>query len=71
MMRVTSYGIEFQTKEEAKENERSLSVALLCAGLLRKQMKMKIVIFKCYSSEKLITLNILHEAVPTWYSFRS
>ena len=28
---------EFQT-EEAKENERSLSVALLCAGLLRRDM---------------------------------
>ena len=26
-------------------------------------------IFKCYSSKKLITLNILHEVVPTWYSF--
>ena len=25
----------------------------------------------CYSSEKLITLNILHEVVPTWYSFNS
>ena len=25
--------------------------------------------FKCYSSEKLITLNTLHEVVPTWYSF--
>ena len=27
--------------------------------------------FKCFSSEKLITLNILHEVVPTWYSFHS
>ena len=27
------------------------------------------VIFKCYSSEKLIALNTLHEVVPTWYSF--
>ena len=25
----------------------------------------------CYSSEKLIILNILHEVVPTWYSFHS
>ena len=31
---LTSFGIEFQTEEEAKENERSPSVALLCAGLL-------------------------------------
>ena len=29
------------------------------------------VIFKCYSSEKLIALNTLHEVVPTWYSFHS
>ena len=33
---LTSFGIEFQTKEETKENERSQSVALLCAGLLRR-----------------------------------
>ena len=33
---LTSFGIEFQTEEEAKENERSQSVALLCAGLLRR-----------------------------------
>ena len=30
--------MEFQTEEEAKENERSPSVALLCAGLLRRGM---------------------------------
>ena len=35
---LTSFGIEFQTEEEAKENERSPSVALLCAGLLRRGM---------------------------------
>ena len=35
---LTSFGIEFQTEEEAKENERSSSVALLCAGLLRRGM---------------------------------
>ena len=34
----TSFGIEFLTEEEAKENERSPSVALLCAGLLRRGM---------------------------------
>ena len=34
-LHLTSFGIEFQTEEEAKENERSPSVALLCAGLLR------------------------------------
>ena len=34
----TSFGIELQTEEEAKENERSPSFALLCAGLLRRGM---------------------------------
>ena len=29
---LTSFEIEFQTEEEAKENERSPSVDLLCAG---------------------------------------
>ena len=33
--------------------------------------KWKCDIILCYSSEKLITLNILHEVVPTWYSFHS
>ena len=35
---LTSFGIEFQTEEETKENERSSSVALLCAYLLRRGM---------------------------------
>ena len=35
---LTSFGIELQTEEEAKENERSPSVALQCAGLLRRGM---------------------------------
>ena len=35
---LTSFRIEFQTEEEAKENERSQSVALLCAGILRRGM---------------------------------
>ena len=34
---LTSFGIEIQTEKE-KENERSSSVALLCAGLLRRSM---------------------------------
>ena len=37
---LTSFEIEFQTEEEAKEDERSPSVALLCAGLLRRGMAM-------------------------------
>ena len=35
------------------------------------EKKWKCVNFKCYSSEELITLNTLHEVVPTWYSFLS
>ena len=38
MAHLTSFGIEFQTEEEAKENERSPSVALMCADLLRRGM---------------------------------
>ena len=34
----TSFDIEFQTEEEARENGRSPSVALLCADLLRRGM---------------------------------
>ena len=30
---LTSFGMEFQTEEEAKENERSPSVALLCRSI--------------------------------------
>ena len=36
--RQTSFGMEFQTEEEAKENERSPSVAILCEGRLRRGM---------------------------------
>ena len=39
---LTLFGIEFQTKEEAKEDEQSPSVALLCAGLLRIGMLFKL-----------------------------
>ena len=35
---LTSFGIEFQTEVDAKQNERSPSVALLCACLLRRGM---------------------------------
>ena len=35
---LTSFGIEFQTEEEAKEIERSPNVTLLCASLLGKGM---------------------------------
>ena len=35
---LTSFRIDFQTEEEAKENERSPSVAMLCAGQLRRGM---------------------------------
>ena len=46
-----------------------------CTGAKSEQWlhkwKWKCVNFKCYSSEELITLNTLHEVVPTWYSFHS
>ena len=35
---LTSFGMEFQTEEEAKENERSPRFALLCASLLSRGM---------------------------------
>ena len=35
---LTSFGIEYQTEEEAKDSERSPSAALLCADLLRRGM---------------------------------
>ena len=35
---LTSFGIEFQTEEEASENERLQSATLVCAGLLRRGM---------------------------------
>ena len=44
---------------------------ILNVRLMRRKWKWKCVIFKCYSSEELITLNTLHEVVPTWYSFHS
>ena len=46
---MTSFGIEFQTEEEAIESERSLSVALLCTGLLRGGMvhEMERVLWVC------------------------
>ena len=39
---MTSFGIEFQTEDEAKENEPSPCVAVLCAGLLRRGMVFKL-----------------------------
>ena len=35
---LTSFGVEFQAEEEAKENARPPSVDFLCAGLLRRGM---------------------------------
>ena len=35
---LTSFGIEFLTEEEAKDNERSPSAVSLCAALLRRGM---------------------------------
>ena len=36
-------------------------------SIFKKQTENVILIFKCYSSEELITLNTLLEVVPTWY----
>ena len=64
---LTSFGIEFQTEEEAKENERSPSVALLCAGLLRRGMvyELERVLRVCNgflcSMSVTYTNNIIHE----------
>ena len=50
----TSFGIEFQTEEEAKENERSPSVALLCAGRLRRGMLYLLErVFRCAMTSKM------------------
>ena len=48
---LTSFGIEFQTEEEANENERSPCVALLCAGLMRrgKAYELERVMRVCFS----------------------
>ena len=47
---MTSFGIEFQTEEEANENERTPNDALLCAGLLRRGMvhELERVLRVCY-----------------------
>ena len=48
---LTSFGIEFKTEENAKENEWSPSVALLSAVLLRRGMvyEQERVLRVCYS----------------------
>ena len=37
-----------------------------CGHTIKKSVNLK-----CYSSEELIALSILHEVVPSWYSFHS
>ena len=44
---LSSFEKVFQTEEEAKENEQSPSVALLCAGLLRRGMVYELVRESC------------------------
>ena len=65
---MTSFGIEFQTEEEAKENERSPSVALLCAGLLRRGMVFELerVLRECYGflCSMPVTYDIIWNRVP-------
>ena len=55
---MTSFGIEFQTEEEAKESERSPSVALLCAGLLRRGM--------VYELERVLRCAMVFYAAYQW-----
>ena len=47
---LTSFGIEFQTEEKAKEDERQPRIVLLCAGLLRRGMvcEMERVLRECH-----------------------
>ena len=53
--------------------EKSCKASTDMLPLLRKNEndKLKCVNFKFYSSEEFITLNTLHEVVPTWYSSHS
>ena len=64
---LTSFGIEFQTEEEAKENERSPSVALLCAGLLRRCMVYELErVFRVYD-DFFCSMSVIYDgAVLLW-----
>ena len=67
MMNLTLFGIEFQTEEEAKENERSPSVALLCAGLLRKGMVYELEQVLCMYEGFLCSMSATYDgAVLLW-----
>ena len=61
------YVFKFQTEEEAKENKRSPSVALLCAGLLKSGMvyELERVLLVCdgFLCSKSVTY---HGAVLLW-----
>ena len=64
---LTSFGIEFQTEEEAKENERSPSAALLCAGLLRRGMVYELERVLRVSDGFSCSMSATHDgAVPLW-----
>ena len=61
-----------QGRSAATARRRDTCNVLACPSLNDKRKKKeKSVIFKCYSSEKLIALNILHAVVPTCYSSNS
>ena len=61
-----SFGIEFQTEEEAKENERSPSVALLCAGLLRRGMVNELDRVLRVCNGFLCSMSVTYGAVLLW-----
>ena len=60
---MTSLGVDFQTEKEAKENDGPSSVALLCAGLLRRVMvcELERVLEHCDGFFCGIYLNVLHQ----------
>ena len=64
---LTSFGIIFQTEEEAKGNERSPSVALLCAGLLRRDMVYELERVLRVCNGFLCSMSVAHDgAVLLW-----
>ena len=64
---LTSFGIELQTEKEAKENERSPSVALLCAGLLRRGMVYELERVLRVSDGFLCSMSVIYDgAVLLW-----
>ena len=60
-----------RNNNQKKEHSRLQQLFAGSRTLRSNRPNKKCVIFKCYSSEKLIALNTLHGVVSTWYSFHS